>query len=486
MFALSRERSPHGSGREWVLPLGLATSLILFAGCSLHRPDLAPAPLKGGKAYSIEATPETPAAPWWDALADPALNDLVRKALTENFDARASRERIEQAAALYRRSGSPLWPQLDANAQIDEEVYAHGRARQDTRREIGVGLSWTPDLFGRQRNSRRARAAETWVRIYENDSFRLGLSVEVAEAYFGVIEQRWLLNLLGEQQGTANQLLRIIEQRYLEGLISNLDVLQQQSQVAELETQIPVARAALEDLQNRLGALLGAAPGEDALANIGVEGDFPRIEPLAPLPNADELLFRRPDLRAAKAALISADADSGRALAERLPSLTLTGDALRVEGRGPAVTTITLGAELVQPLLDWNSRRSEWVRTRSVYRERLNTFSQAYLRAAWEVDGLVKNETRQRELLESLDRRRTLLDRTIKQARSRYDAGLTDYLPVLSTTQQLYSVEQRLVRERRRLTSIRIALHEALGGPAPDPTGTTPTQGPALSRSSSK
>ena len=81
------------------------------------------------------------------------------------------------------------------------------------------------------------------------------------------------------------------------------------------------------------------------------------------------------------------------------------------------------------------------------------------------MEALVRNESRQRELLEALARRRIILESTIKQARSRYDAGLTDYLPVLSTTQQLYSVEQRSIRENRRLTTLRIALHRAMGGP---------------------
>lgn len=473
-----RRRCSHGRRKKFLAAFGLFLAAGL-AGCSLHRPDLAPAPLKGGRAYPLGEAPAPAAVPWWTSLGSSSLDDLVARALTGNYDARASRERINQALASYRRGGSTLWPQVEASASIDGEVYTEGRARQDPRRELGLGLDWSPDLFGRQSGTRKARAAEAWQRIYETDSFRLGLSVDVAEAYYGIVEQRWLLKLLDEQRDTARQVLRLIEQRYEEGLISNLDVLQQQSQLAELETQIPVACAALEDLQNQLGVLLGVTPGEIDLAALGEGGNFPEFTDLNTVPDAGELLLRRPDLRATRAALVAADAESGRALAERLPSLTLTGDAVRVEGRGPVVTTVTLGAELVQPLLDWGSRRSEWVRTRSVYRERLNTFSQAYLRAVWQVDALVKNETRQRELLASLERRRGILESTIKLARSRYDSGLTDYLPVLSTTQQLHSVEQRLVRERRRLTTLRISLHEALGGPAPDPAA-EPVKGPAL------
>ncbi len=359
--------------------------------------------------------------------------------------------RIAQALAAHDRARAGLRPTLEGKLGIDDEAYAGGRARQRTRRRAGASVDWEPDVFGRLNGAREARGAEAWARVHEAEDFRLRLSVDVADTYLGIVEQRWLLDLLDAQMGTANELGRIIAQRYDEGLISQLDVLQQQTQIAELEGQIPVARAALEDLQNRLGALLGALPGDAVVTGAGEGAPLPEIGSLPRLERADELLRRRPDLRASQAALVAADAETARALAERLPRLTLSADALRVEtGGGPAIKTISLGAELVQPLLDWGARRAEWVRTKAVYRERLAAFSQDFLGAVWEVEALIQNERRQHELLESLARRRVLLETTIKQARSRYDAGLTDYLPVLSATQQFYAVEQRLVRERRR------------------------------------
>lgn len=448
----------------------LACLALAAAGCSLHRVDLSPAPLKGAaSAPALTERPAAPVDPWWAAFDDPDLDALVRRALADNFDVAAARERILQAVAQRRRAGADLWPQLELELGLDHEIHARGRPRQSgLRREAAVALDWEPDLFGRQRNTRRARAADAFARLHEADAFRLSLSALVADTYYGIVEQRRLLALLDEQMGTANELLRIIRQRHTEGLISNLDVLQQESQLAELESQIPAARASLESLRSQLAALLAAAPADPFPSTVGADAPLPDLAPLAPLDRVDELLRRRPDLRAAQAALIAADAETGRALAERLPALGLSADLLHVKNdAGPAVTTLDLGAGLVQPLLDWGARREEWLRAKSRYRERLATYSQAYLDAVWELAAVVQNEKHQRELLESLSRRRSILESLIKQARSRYDSGLTDYLPVLSATQQLYSVEQRLVRERRRLAGLRIDLHRALGGPVP-------------------
>jgi multidrug efflux system outer membrane protein len=463
--------SGSASRRASLLASALLALALAAAGCSPHRVELAPTPLRGAtSAPELGARPEAPGAAWWLALPGPELDGLIRRALAQNQDAAAARERLAQALALRRRAGADLWPRLELELGVDQELYARGRPRQNgLRRDAALALDWSPDLFGRQRNTHRARAADAFTRLHEAEAFRLALSATVADVYLGILEQRRLLAVLDEQMGTANELLRIIRQRFTEGLISNLDVLQQESQLAELESQLPAARASLENLQGQLSALLAASPGDRFADTVGATAPLPEIAPPPTLERADALLLRRPDLRAAQAALVAADAETGRALAERLPALTLSADALHVKtDSGPAVTTLDLGAELVQPLLDWGSRRQEWLRAKARYRERLATYTQAYLDAIWEVDTLVRAEARQRELLESLARRRAILEALIRQARNRYDSGLTDYLPVLSATQQLYSVEQRQVRERRRLASLRVALHRALGGPVPD------------------
>ncbi len=464
---------PRPSKPTWPLAksLSLTSAWLALTGCAFHPVDPAPLPSRGGAPLAVAVAPPAPPAnqePWWSEFDQPELDALIRRALADNQDVVAARERIRQALAQQARTAAPLWPQLDLELSADKEIYADGRARQGgVKNSAGLSAAWKLDPFGKTRQSARARSSEARASAEESETFRLALSASVADTYFGIVGQKRLLALLDEQSASAGELLRLIEQRFREGLISQVDVLQQQSQTAELESQIPVAQAELAELETKLGALLAATPGDPLVAGVGMAAKIPAPPPLGPVPKVDELLFRRPDLRAARARLVAADEDTGAALAARLPSLTLGADALHVDGRGAPVSTITLGADLVQPLLDWGALRAEWLRAKSRYLERLATFSQAYLDAAWRLDGLARGEARQRDLLSSLERRRAILEKTIRQARNRYDAGLTDYLPVLTANQQLYALDQRLVRENRRLVSLRIALHQALGGHMP-------------------
>lgn len=463
-LSVSKHSRPHGTSF-------FLAGAFLLTGCAVHQVNLAPRPSVGANPHSATQgegdAVKKAQEPWWHSFQSEELNALTGDALKESFEVAAAGERLNQALALYRRAGGALKPELRITGSFDSDIAAKGRDLRQDAWEAGAEVGWEVDFFKRLGSARLARAADVQSRQNLREAVRLALSVGIAESYFGIIEQRQLLFLLAKQQQTSRELLRIIERRYEQGLVSRLDVLQQQAQVAEVDSQIPSVEALLLDLQNQLGALLSGMPGGRDLGIIGAQTSFPNLPELVKLGRPDELLKLRPDLRVAQADLVSADAETARALAERLPRLTFSAEALLIEGRGPSGNLVTFAADLVQPLLDWGQRRAEWVRTQAVYRERLAIFSQSYVRAVWNLDTLVRSETKQRELMRRLQERKQLLDATLGLATSRYTSGLTDYLPVLSATQQLYALEQRLIREQRRLTSLRIALHQALGGPLP-------------------
>jgi outer membrane protein TolC len=352
---------------------------------------------------------------------------------------------------------------MDARVKADKDVKAEDR-RLD-RIEYGITASWEIDFFGRLGNTRRARAADRLSREHALAAARLALTASVAEAYYGVIEQRLLLRLLAQQEKAVVDYVAIIQSRYDQGLISKIDLLQQQGQLADIRSLVPDAESNLRTQENLVNTLLGAGPGSARPAE--ADPAFPILPSLPSLGRPDDLLKKRPDLLAQQADLVAADAEIGRAISERLPRLVFGLDALRVAGRTSEDPLITAAGTLVQPLLDWGSRRAEVARTKGVYTERLAVFSQTFLDAVFEVENTVYRESRQKELLLRLEERRQLLQASLDQARQRYVAGLTDYLPVLTSLQQLYTVEQRLIREQRRLVSFRIALHRALGGPVP-------------------
>lgn len=458
-------RTPFFSGEGW-LPLFAG---LLATGCTMHPVNPAPLPEVAPAGYSAAVPSDLPVAPpvaaWWETMQSSRLNGYVAQALRTSHSVEAARARLAQADAVYRRAGAALGPGVELKGRYDHDI--ESSAPREDYTEVGAALSWEPDLFGRLRSTRQVRRMERESRASLLAGVRLNLTVAVAEAYLGVIEQSELLRLLHSQRDASLEFLRIIQQRFDQGLISRVDLLQQQSQVADIESLIPDAEANLRVQENILRALMG---GEADGRTVAVDNTLPSVIPLPALGNPDDLLALRPDLLAARADLVAADADVGRALAERLPRLSFSADALLVDGRGREDLFSSLSSGVLLPLFDWGSRRLEVVRSKEVYRERFAIFTQVYIDAVLDVENAVVRATKQKELNERLEERRSLLERVLEQSQERYTQGLTDYLPVLTSLQQLNAVEQRLIRERRKLLSLRVSLHRALGGPVPADT----------------
>lgn len=446
---------------------GVFCLLAAVAGCSLHRAEPAPQPARPIAAFSVAPRPVVPAGAsqkWWITIGSSKLDEFVQLALAQNQTVEAARARLEQAEALLRRAAAANKPSVDLKAHSERDLEA--RVRREDYWEAGGTIAWELDLFGRLASTRAARAADVESRRNQVTVVKLALSTAVAEAFLGVIEQKELLLLLKHQCDASKEFLKIIQERFDQGLISLVDLLQQKSQLADIESLIPDAESNLRVQQNILLTLVGRPPAD--FESLVVDDILPSATPLPGIGNPGDLLMERPELRAARADLIAADADIGRAMAERLPRLSFVSDGLYVDGRGRSGFLWTATPSLLAPLLDWGNRRAEVSRVKAVYRERLAVFSQLYVDAVLEVENAVVREIKQKELIERLEERRTLLQEALQQTKERYTAGLTDYLPVLTSLQQLNAVEQRIIRERRRLLSLRVTLHRALGGPFDD------------------
>src|SRR5208283_3995514 len=111
--------------RSSLLKLSLWCVALTLAGCAVgpnyQRPAVnAPAGFRD--ATNQVSTNSFADLPWWGVFKDPALQDLVRVALTNNYDLRITLTRVDQARALQAQARSQFLPQI----QYDGEA-ARGR-----------------------------------------------------------------------------------------------------------------------------------------------------------------------------------------------------------------------------------------------------------------------------------------------------------------------------------------------------------------------
>lgn len=443
----------------------VCTTSILVAGCALHDVNLETAPniqVKDQFSTSdlLEKNHETDVSSWWMDLNRSDLNALITQSFVANQDVVAAVARIEQARSVSTQTRSDLFPKINAEGNISDSK--QGSDDQASTREIGAALSWEIDVFNRIRSAALADDYETKARIYDLDALRLSLSAEVANAYFGAVAAQNRLQLLNQQLDTDNELLELIKLRQDNGVGTKVEVLQQQSQVAESLSIIPSAEADLRVFENRLDVLLGVQP--DGVDRVPVKENLSFTQELPHVGVPADLLLNRPDLRSLHAELVAADADIAAAIADRLPQITLTGSYLYSDTTSFSGPVASILGAFVQPLLDWGERKAEVARNKALYKESLALYTQLYLEAVEDVENALYQENKQREYIKRLQARRVILKETVDETEALYTQGVDDYLPVLSALQDLRAVEREIITERLNLINIRINLYRAIGG----------------------
>ena len=99
-------------------PLGLLTlgiGLSTLAGCAVgpnyKRPPVnAPETFRGETGISTNSIANLP---WWQVFHDDTLQNLIRTALTNNYDLRIAVTRVEQARAMAAQARAGYFPQIN-------------------------------------------------------------------------------------------------------------------------------------------------------------------------------------------------------------------------------------------------------------------------------------------------------------------------------------------------------------------------------------
>jgi len=444
----------------------IGAGFALLVSCSPHSVNYDPAPsVEAGSAFVYQPEDgkdgEVFTRPWWEHLDRPLLNALIERSFENNYNLKQQLAVLKQARAQARNTGADRLPQISAQGSADKSW--RGSEEQRGSSEIGAAMAWELDVFDRIGSALEADELEALARREDVEAAKLSLSADIANAYFASVAADLRLKLLRDQLGLDEDLEELLQFRLDSGVGTNVDVLQQQARVAESETLIPLAEAARAVNENRLDILLGQAPDGKARVEADEDLDFKAALPPIGVPAA--LLLNRPDLRAARAELVAADADIAAAIADRLPQLTLQGSYLSVDSlayNGPVSTII---GSFVQPLIDWGKRRAEVERNEALYEERLAAYTQLYLEAVEDVENALVQERKQRDYLERLRARRDVLQETVQASESRYKQGVEDYLTVINSLKELRQVERDLIDEKLALLQYRIALFRAIGGP---------------------
>ncbi len=433
--------------------------LVGLAGCANRgvTPDLS---LQALAPFSSSGQVEMPDR-WWTAFDDPSLNRYVEQSLGGNFTLATALDRLRAARALVRREASDLFPDVDGIISTDTAL---GKGPDRTSIAWGLDAAYQVDLWGQIQSRVEAEQFRADATEADYHAVALSLAAEVARTWFALIESHAQLALLDQQIETNRTGLKAQELRFGRGFVRSADVLRQRQLVESTLQQAVVVQGRIEVLEHQFAVLLGQLPQE---ARYEPGADLPGLPPLPDAGLPSELLMRRPDVRRDYLALMAADSDLASAISAQYPRISLTGSAINFAEHPETLFRdwfVSLGSQLIAPLLDGGQRRAEVDRTAALVGQRFNEYQQTMLNAFREVEDSLALERYQIQQIDRLNAQVSLAQQASDQLVRQYFIGEADYLDVLSSIQ----AEQRLQREslsaRLELILIRIGLYLALAG----------------------
>jgi multidrug efflux system outer membrane protein len=463
-----------------VLNLSLGALALLLAGCSLAPKYQRPTPAIPPTHRSVDAVPVAEGERlladlgWQDLLLDNHLRELVQTALTQNYDVRIASARVLAARAALGITRADQFPTVDAYAQYSNlrltqngiTPLPSGFPLERNLTETGLGLNWELDFWGRLRNATAAARNRLLATEESQALVRQTLVVDVARAYFELLELDVQLAYTRQSLTAREETLRLVTLRVERGIAAEIDLRQAEILVRTARLTIVDLERAIEQKENQINLLLGQNPGP--VPRRSTLGDqMVRLELPAGVPS--DVLERRPDIRRAERNLIAANAEVGVARAAFFPRIALTAQTGYESASLGQLIEQSSGTWVFGPLGNlpvFNAGRiRSGVRSAQARKEQaVYEYQQSVLFAFRDVADsliayrkLIEFRSEQAKLVESLRAATRVAD-------LRYRNGVTSYLEYLDSERQLLDGELRLAQARRGELEAAVQVYRALGG----------------------
>jgi NodT family efflux transporter outer membrane factor (OMF) lipoprotein len=457
-------------GPNFVRPT--APNVIRYTQTPL-APTASAANLAGGEAQRFLDGRDIPGG-WWELFESPTLNTLVERALKANPDLKAAEAALTVAHENLLAQRGVYFPTVSAS---------FAASRSKTSGELSptpssgallfslftpeVSVSFMPDVFGLNRRLVESLSAAEQQTRFELTATYLALTANVVVAAIqegGVREQ---IRTTRELIAADEKSLEVLRQQQVRGYAGRLDVAAQEAQVAQASAALPPLLKELAQQRDLLATLSGA------LASEGLSEQFElsqlKLPQELPLSVPSRLIEQRPDVRQAEENLHIASAQIGVAVANRLPSFTITAD---IGASALALSSLTssdagfwdLGAQLTQPIFQGGALMHKERAARAAYLQAQEQYRSAVIAAFQNVADTLAALEHDAETLRASAASTAAAKVTLDVVRAQQRAGYASYLQLLGAEQTHQTAVIAQVQAQVNRFADTAALFQALGG----------------------
>jgi outer membrane protein, multidrug efflux system len=458
------------------LALFFCAVVLSLAGCAVgpnYKKPMINIPSAYRGLTNEEAAKAAPASlgdqKWWEVFQDQQLQQLIRTALQQNYDARIAATRVLEAQAQVGITRADQFPSVTATGSgTNQRNPAQGPipSFELTSGRVTASAVWQLDFWGRYRRATEAARADLLASEWARQEVNATLVANVAAAYFQLRELDLELDITKSALASRKESLQLTQTLEEHGINSILDVRQAEQLVYTAAAEIADQERRIEQQENLLSILLGNNPA-DVPRGIELTGQPHAPEIPAGLPSS--LLERRPDIRQAEQRMVAANAQIGVARAAYFPQISLTAtpgfqsSALASLFNGSSGLW-TFSGSITQPVFTAGKIRSGVRLAEAQQQETLLVYQQTIQGAFRGVSDALVAYRRDQEFRAQQE----LLARSAQDAAQlsgqRYKSGTTSYLEVLTNETNYFSAELGLAQARLNELLALVQIYQALGG----------------------
>jgi NodT family efflux transporter outer membrane factor (OMF) lipoprotein len=407
-------------------------------------------------------------------INDRDLTSLVREAVQNNYDLRATALRLKAQGYLLKSSGAKRFPEIGAefsgergNHLLDEET---GQYFTGNDNRVTLSLGWEIDIWGKLADENRADEYMYYGQKEEFLKARDALAARVIQVWIEriIIKNNLILNQ--ERVRLLKQIEDLIKDRFLNGTVTLDDLSAARARVDLAKAEVTGYRKSLRQSTRQLEVLLGRYPE----GKLSLKKEIPIIPALSPQTPVAVLLNRH-DVKNGIANIKAKAYTSCSARKARLPEIKFSGQVFRdsavLGSLGSSPTYRDFLGSLFQPIFSGGRLINQAEAKNNEYQAALMDLQETVLLAMKEVEDLIDSEQQfasQRELLESALKQS---ENSVSYYQDRYRQGLATFHELQTALEQKIDIQMKFNETKGQNMLNRIELMLALGAGVWNPNG---------------
>lgn len=455
------------------LSLLLTASVVFASGCASVKPEPASTPFELPPSFIASPSQAfSPAERWWQQFGDRQLDAFVATALESNPALAQALARTRIAEAQVRLNRADQLPQLGLGAgttrqrqNMTDPLSGQSAPVIGTNHSAALDVSWELDLWGRLSALNASARADYLASTEQLRDVRQSIAAQAVQLYFDIVHAQAQVDLSQRTVRSLEEMARQINNRVEIGIVSPADGMLASANLESARAGLEQRLETLERSLRQLQVLMGDYPS----GTVSTALALPDVPPAPTAGVPADLLARRPDVRAAELALLSAGYQLGAAQRSFLPTLSLTGSAGYGAGSLSDLFSSSnfiwsIAGRALQPVFQGGRLVAQVDVSEGLRDEALGAYAETALGALAEVESALAVDT-------LLTRRETALDASARSAEdavdvsfNRYQQGIDPFLNVLESQQRALDGRSAQISARYARLENRIALHLALGG----------------------